>query len=323
MMPSLNSSIPSIEQVCQCIRPIIGANVTLSSLGGKTSGLVYATRGSHQDWVIKLEPQKRHSLAKIHGFLARHPEIRAPRVHSCVDIGQTPWRIIVMEKCPGTPADQLFETAGQSERQSLIEALVEILCTLHQIRFEQFGLFNEEGKIFRAFGSRKEHLHAKHQQALARHRDRIQEDTRVAAIFSEAALAMSHLEGFAEQEPVLVHGDFKMANVIVESLKPVRLWILDWEWSRAYEAAYDCCRILTDYHESEDLCRWFWLRFQQRTQINPRIVACYLTIECFLHVDWALNEQRALTPQVMHFAKTFPNIKQVHAWLRSLAPEVP
>lgn len=314
--------IPSIEEIRERIRPVVSPCVELASLPGKDAGLVYTVKGNGQEWVLKLEYRARHSVAKIHGFLTRHPEIPTTRVHACADAGDSSWRIILLEKCPGTPADQLLARVGAVDRERLVEALVDTLVQLQRVRFDRFGLFDEEGTVFRSFGSRREHLQAKQERALASHGSRIGADPAVVAIFRAAASAMSRLEEFPEQEPVLVHGDFNLPNVIVESMAPIRLRIVDWEWARAYEAAFDCCRFLIAYHNAEDLCRSFWRRYIQRTRTNPGIAACYLLIECFLHVDWALNQDRVPNAQVMHFARTFPDFAATEAWLLSLTAGV-
>jgi len=302
--------------------PVLGSDLVLLPLPGKDLGVVYEARAAGHEWVVKLEHRTRHSMAKIHGLLARHSEIPAPRVHTCVDAGCSAWRIVVMEKCPGTPAHQLLATVGSGEQGRLLDVLVETLRRLQGIRFDVYGLFDENGSVFRSFGSRLEHLRAKEAHALARHEVRLRADGVVSQIFRSAAAAMVQLEAVPEQDAVLVHGDFKLTNVIVESISPPRLSIVDWEWARAYEAAFDCCSFLIKYHDAEHLCRGFWGRYLRETRIDPLLVACYLPIECFLHVDWALSQDRKPNLHVLRFARMLPNVDKVKSWLRGLSAEV-
>lgn len=208
--------------------------------GGK-SNLTYEVTDGQASWIVR-RPPLGHVLATAHDMSREHRVITAlhrtdvpvPATYAlCEDSEVIGAPFYVMERVLGTPyrlASQL-EPLG-SERTGAISArMVDTLATLHRVDPAEVGLSDfgrPEGFLARQVRRWKKQLDASHSRELA------------------GADELHHLLEAnlpVEGAPAVVHGDFRLDNLLVDDDDQVAA-VIDWEMATLGDPLTDVALLL-------------------------------------------------------------------------------
>lgn len=193
---------------------------------GGRSNLTYRVGDGAHRWVVR-RPPLGHVLATAHDMTREHRIISALRptpvpvpevVGLCEDTDVLGAPFYVMEEVPGTPyrhAHEL-EKLGPGRTAQIALRMVDVLATLHTVDQDSVGLSDfgrPEGYLERQVRRWKKQLDSSRSRELAG----IDE--------LHAALAAEPPE---TSEPTIVHGDYRLDNVLVDEHDQVTA-VLDWE----------------------------------------------------------------------------------------------
>jgi aminoglycoside phosphotransferase (APT) family kinase protein len=226
------------ERACpgEVAGPLTGALVA----GGK-SNLTYIVGDGRQEWVVR-RPPLGHVLATAHDMTReyrvmtalRDTDVPVPRTYTlCEDEAVIGAKFYVMERVHGTPyrtADQL-RPLGEERTRAISRRCVETLATLHNVDPAAVGLADfgrPEGFLERQVRRWKKQLDSSHSRDLA-----------------GAEELHDLLAGNipAEQPPAIVHGDYRLDNLLVDDEDRVAA-VIDWEMATLGDPLTDVALML-------------------------------------------------------------------------------
>jgi aminoglycoside phosphotransferase (APT) family kinase protein len=205
---------------------LVAGDLRAALITGGRSNLTYDVTDGHRSWVVR-RPPLGHVLATAHDMSREHRVISAleptdvPVPHTyvlCEDPDVIGAPFYVMEKVDGTPyrrAAQL-EAIGEHRTRDICLRMVDILGTLHAVDPAKVGLADfgrPEGFLDRQVRRWKKQLDA------SRSRDLPGFDDLHARLEANVP---------AQQEPAIVHGDYRLDNLLVDDSDRVTA-VLDWE----------------------------------------------------------------------------------------------
>jgi aminoglycoside phosphotransferase (APT) family kinase protein len=197
--------------------------------GGRSNPTFELTDGNRQ-WILRRPPYG-HVLPSAHDMSREHRVVSAlqgtpvpvPRVIGlCADATVIGAQFYVMDKLDGRTLRTQTDTAALTpqQRRALAEAMVDALVAIHEVKPETVGLSDwghPSGYLERQLGRWQK------QWAASETTPRSAVDELLKRL--RAALPESHLPG-------IVHGDFKIDNMMVANDDPARIiGVLDWEMS--------------------------------------------------------------------------------------------
>lgn len=218
---------------------------------GHSNETFFIRRDGHE-WVLR-RPPRGAFLPTAHDVLREHRVLsalgdtpaRAPRtVLACDDESVIGAPFYLMEKVEGVVVrDRLPESIDKAGRRQIGEELVDALAELHAVDWQAVGL---DG-----WGRPTGYL-----------------DRQLRRWSGQLALASEHTRPLPELEKVaawlaehrpesppstIVHGDYKLDNVVLDPGPPVRLVsVLDWEMSTIGDPLADVGYLLSFWRESSD-----------------------------------------------------------------------
>jgi aminoglycoside phosphotransferase (APT) family kinase protein len=215
--------------------------LTASLVAGGKSNLTYVVTDGRKEWVLR-RPPLGHVLATAHDMAREHRVMTAlrdtavpvPRTYAlCEDEDVLGAPFYVMERVHGTPYRTASELAalGPERTRAVSVRAVETLATLHSVDPEavELGDFGRpEGFLERQVRRWKKQLDASHSRDLE------------GADELHALLAASIP---TEQAPAIVHGDFRLDNLLVDSHDRVAA-VLDWEMATLGDPLTDVALML-------------------------------------------------------------------------------
>ena len=195
-------------------------------LAGGKSNLTYAVTDGEHTWVVR-RPPLGHVLATAHDMTREHRVITAlrdtgvpvPRTHAlCEDADVLGAPFYVMDLVAGTPYRHAaeLEALGPERTGDISRRLVETLATLHRVDPAEVGLSDfgrPEGFLGRQVRRWKTQLDASRSRDLAG---------------ADALHALLEARQAPEQPPAIVHGDYRLDNLLVDQQDRVTA-VLDWE----------------------------------------------------------------------------------------------
>lgn len=221
-------------------------------IAGGRSNLTYSVTDGTSSWIVR-RPPLGHVLATAHDMGREYRVMAAlegsgvpvPRMFSlCKDDGVLGAPFYVMEKVAGTPyrsADQL-DALGADRVRALSERVVDTLAALHAVDPEAVGLGDfgrPEGFLARQTRRWKKQLD------FSRSRDVPDLDALYAML--EARVEAG---GLPESSVGIVHGDYRLDNLLVDDDDQVRA-ILDWEMATIGDPLTDLA-LLVAYDRMSD-----------------------------------------------------------------------
>jgi aminoglycoside phosphotransferase (APT) family kinase protein len=218
---------------------------------GHSNETFFVRRAGHE-WVLRRPPRgaflpTAHDVLREHRVLSALVSVttRAPRtVLACEDESVIGAPFYLMERVHGVVIrDELPAWADEGQRTRIGEELIDALVELHAVDWRQVGL---EG-WGRPTGYLERQLKRwSGQLALTMPMTRpLPELERIGSWLGE------HLPG--SPTPVIVHGDYKLDNVVFDADAPARLVaILDWEMSTIGDPIADLGYLLSFWSEPGD-----------------------------------------------------------------------
>ncbi len=200
--------------------------LTGSLVAGGKSNLTYIVGDGHREWVVR-RPPLGHVLATAHDMTReyrvmtalRDTDVPVPRTYAlCEDEDVIGAQFYVMERVHGTPYRTAAELAalGEERTEAISRRSVETLATLHSVDPAAVGLGDfgrPEGFLERQVRRWKKQLDS------SRSRD-------LAGADELHALLQENIP--AEQAPAIVHGDYRLDNLLVDEHDRIAA-VLDWE----------------------------------------------------------------------------------------------
>ncbi|MBM0127347.1 phosphotransferase family protein [Pimelobacter simplex] len=232
-----------------------GAGSTLSAelIAGGKSNLTFVVTDGSSEWIVR-RPPLGHVLATAHDMAREYRVMSAlgdtpvpvPRTFAfCSDHAVVGADYYVMERCAGTPyrrASALAEL-GADRTRAISEQLVDILAALHAVAPAEVGLADfgrPEGFLGRQVARWRKQLDASHTRDLP------------AADELHRRLAASVP---AESTTGIVHGDFRLDNLLVDTTDGAdrATAVLDWEMATLGDPLTDLALMLTYHRLAETL----------------------------------------------------------------------
>ncbi|MBA4181175.1 MAG: phosphotransferase family protein [Anaerolinea sp.] len=217
-------------------------------IAGFSNETFYVTRGSEQ-WVLRRPPRgpllpTAHDVVREYRYIsALYGKARVPRpVAVCEDPAVIGAPFYLMERCDG--AVIRLEVPGAYDdpagRRAISEEMVEALVELHAVDWEAAGLSGKtEGYLSRQVGRWSK------QWELTRPR------TRELPGLDAATLWLR--ENTPESGPsTVVHGDYKLDNVMFAADRPKLLAIFDWEMATVGDPLADLGWLMSTWGDTGD-----------------------------------------------------------------------
>ncbi len=220
------------------------------------SNETFFVRFGERDWVLRRPPRgaflpTAHDVAREYRVLSAlgGTEARAPRpILFCDDTNVIGAPFYLMERMEGSVIrDQLPEpfASDESTRRRLGEELVDALAELHAVDWKKVGL---EG-----FGKPSGYLERQVRRWSGQLELTEPLTRKVPELHSVTNWLRENLKSVPHTPPTIVHGDYKMDNVMYAPVAPARLVaILDWEMSTIGDPRADLGWMLSFWREPTD-----------------------------------------------------------------------
>ena len=222
--------------------PEAGATLTARHISGGKSNLTYEVSDGAGRWIVR-RPPLGHVLATAHDMAReyrvmtalRETAVPVPRTYAlCEDAEIVGAPFYVMEKVEGVPYRRAaeLERLGPERTRAVSERLVDTLVHLHEVDPAAVGLADfgrPEGFLARQVGRWRKQLEASY------HRDLPAADELHARL--EASIPPEGAAG-------IVHGDFRLDNVLVGADDDAVHAVVDWEMATLGDPLTDLALML-------------------------------------------------------------------------------
>ena len=205
---------------------MLGGPLTVTLLAGGRSNLTYLLSDGERRWVLR-RPPLGHVLATAHDMTREHrllaalqaTDVPVPRPVLLADEGLLGAPFYVMEFADGAvlrDRSQL-EQLDPSAATALADELIDILARLHQVDASQVGLAD----LGRPVGYLERQLGRWERQVASSHSRDLPE---LGQLGKRLGGALPGVQGSA-----VVHGDYRLDNVVVDTTSGRVIAVLDWE----------------------------------------------------------------------------------------------
>lgn len=215
--------------------------VVVRQFEGGQSNPTYYVQAGPRAYVLRRKPPGRllpsaHLIEREYRILSAlaKTDIPVPRTRAlCEDPGVIGTPFYMMDYVPGRVLrDPRMPGARPDERAAIVADMIEVLARLHQVDWQAIGLadFGRPGNYF----ARQIHRWTGQYRA--------SETETIASMERLIGWLPEHIP--AGDETTIVHGDFRLANVIVHPSEPRIAGVIDWELSTLghplADLAYNC-----------------------------------------------------------------------------------
>ena len=219
--------------------------LTVRQFEGGQSNPTFALRAGSREYVLRKQPPgellpSAHQVDREYRVMdaLRDSDVPVPKMYAlCEDTAVIGTKFYVMEKVAGRVfTDLLLPSMDNSERRAVYEDLARVLAALHCVDHRAVGLesFGKPGNYYSRQISRWSKQYVASQ--------------------TEALPAMDKLMQWLPEhtpeadETVIVHGDYRMGNVLIHPTQPRIAAVLDWELSTLGHPLADLGYVCMDYH---------------------------------------------------------------------------
>jgi aminoglycoside phosphotransferase (APT) family kinase protein len=214
------------EHLHRALPGLLQGPLSAQLLAGGRSNLTYLVTDGRTRWVLRRPPlghvlETAHDMGREHRLLAAlsptDVPVPAPMLLAGPDVIGAPF--YVMEFADGQVLRDRaqLESLDAGAATALADELVDVLVRLHRLDPQQVGL----GDLGRPQGYLERQLRRWARQLAASHSRDLPELTRLAERLGE------HVP--VSQQSAIVHGDYRLDNVVVEPASGQIVAVLDWE----------------------------------------------------------------------------------------------
>lgn len=212
---------------------------------GGQSNPTFALRAGRREFVLRKQPPG-HLLPSAHQvdreYRVMHAladtDVPVPKMYAlCEDVEVIGTKFYVMEKVAGRVfTDLLLPSLPKHQRRELYRDLARVLAALHNVDYRTVGLedFGRPGNYIGRQVSRWSKQYLASQTESIEAMDRLME------------WLPAHMPD--GDETVIVHGDYRLGNMIVHPTEPRISAVLDWELSTLGHPLADLGYVCMDYH---------------------------------------------------------------------------
>ncbi|HMI94385.1 MAG TPA: phosphotransferase [Polyangiales bacterium] len=240
--PALAIDVAALERYLSGRLPGFAPPLRARKFAGGQSNPTYLLEAGEQRWVLRKKPPgpllaTAHMVDREHRvFSALHGRgvpVPKPFLY-CEDRAVVGTEFFVMEHVQGRIFwdPTLPEVASAAERSALYDEMNRVLCALHTLDYAACGLA-DYGKPGNYFARQIKRWTQQYESAKT---DQLPEMDRLIAWLPENVPA--------DDQTTLVHGDFRLDNMIFHPSEPRVLAVLDWELSTLghpfADVAYNC-----------------------------------------------------------------------------------
>jgi len=212
---------------------------------GGQSNPTFALTAGGREFVLRKQPPG-HLLPSAHQvdreYRVMHAlagtDVPVPKMYAlCEDVGVIGTKFYVMEKVPGRVfTDLLLPSLPKPQRRELYRDLARVLAALHRVDYRAVGLadFGKPGNYITRQVSRWSKQYLASQTESIEAMDKLME------------WLPAHTP--ADDETVIVHGDYRLGNMLIHPTEPRISAVLDWELSTLGHPLADLGYVCMDYH---------------------------------------------------------------------------
>lgn len=220
----------------------LGGPLSARLIAGGRSNLTYSVTDGHTHWVLRRPPlghvlETAHDMGREHRVMAAlgATDVPVPRmVTLCTDPNVLGAPFYVMSFVDGTVyrSEEQLSGLSRSAAEELSDSLVDVLARLHAVDPDAVGL----GQLGRPVGYLERQVRRWGKQLAASH-------SRDVPGLEELGGRLSRSVPQSERTG-LVHGDYKLDNVVVEPGSSRILAVLDWEMATLGDPLMDLVNVV-------------------------------------------------------------------------------
>ncbi len=221
--------------------------LTIRQFEGGQSNPTFLLHSPSGEYVLRKQPPG-HLLPSAHQvnreYRVMHAlaesDVPVPEMFSlCEDPEVIGTKFYIMQKVPGRVfTEALLPSLTKEERRAIYQDLARVLAALHAVDYQSAGLedFGRPGNYYARQISRwsKQYLASKTEE--------------LATMENLIRWLPEHIPDV--DETVVVHGDYRLGNVLIHPTTPKIAAVLDWELSTLGHPLADLGYICQDYHTS-------------------------------------------------------------------------
>lgn len=221
--------VEKLEQHLRCNLPDLDGSITVEKFNQGQSNPTFMLRSGDQRYVLRRKPPG-ELLASAHAVdrefrvlqALANTDVPVPRaLHLCEDDSVIGTMFYIMSYEPGRIFwDPALPELPEADRATLLKAQIAILATLHEVNVDAVGLSD--------YGPRKDFYPRQIARWIRQYR----------AAETESIPAMEELINWLqanlpedESQLALIHGDYRLDNLICHPERPEIAAVLDWELS--------------------------------------------------------------------------------------------
>lgn len=213
----------------------VGGSLTAERIAGGQSNPTWTLTSGEHTWVLRAKPAPTTRLPKSAHAIEREYAVQAalagtgvpvPTMRAlCEDESVIGVMFYVMDHVPGRVFREGWAPGlERAERAALFDDLVQVVTRLHRVDIDAVGLrgHGAPGDYFARLLSRWTRMYDA---------SRTQDVPTIPAMERLAEWLPAHLPGHGTDQVTLVHGDYRLENLIIEADGPRVRAVLDWELS--------------------------------------------------------------------------------------------
>jgi aminoglycoside phosphotransferase (APT) family kinase protein len=249
-LPTSTSSVETLDT--EVLGPYLEANVadfsglrSVEKFADGQSNPTFKVSAVSGEYVLRRQPpgkllKSAHAVDREYRVLAAlaNSDVPVARVyHLCEDRDVIGSMFYVMEFCDGRIFwDSAIPEVGKTERSAIYDEMMRVLAALHQVDIEKVGLSD--------FGKPGSYFERQYERWSSQYR--ASELRPIAAMETLISWLGEHLPD-DDGRVSLVHGDYRLDNMIFDASSPTVIALLDWELSTLghpfADVGYQCMQL--------------------------------------------------------------------------------